>query len=1508
MARGTPELVLVSGYSGIGKSSVVNELHKAIVLPHGIFISGKFDQYKRDIPYATLAQAFETLVRQILSKNEAEVERWRDAIRDAVGPNGQLIVNLVPEVELVIGKQPPVADLPPQDAQNRFQMVFRRFLGVFARKEHPLALFLDDLQWLDRATLDLLEHLVMHSEVRHLLLVGAYRDNEVGPAHPLWRTLEVIRKAGARVQEIVLAPLGLDDVGRLVADALHCEAERAWPLAQLVQEKTEGNPFFAIQFFMALAEEGLLAFDLAAGAWTWDVARIQAKRYTDNVVDLMAGKLNRLPASTQEALQKLACLGNLAEIDTITLVHGGSEAAIHAALWLAVRQQLLERLADSYRFVHDRIQEAAYSLIPEELRGEAHLRIGRLLAAHIPPEKREEAIFDIVNQLNRGAALITSQEEREQLAELNLIAGQRAKASAAYASALTYFVAGAALLAQDSWERRHDLTFALELHRAECEFLTGEFGAAEEWLDVLSARTVTTSERASVACLRAELYTTLDRSDRAIGVGLEYLQGLGIEWSPHPSEQEVRREYECIWRQLGSRTIEELIDLPLMSDPVSLGTLDVLTKIMPSAFFTDANLLSLAICRAVNLSLQYGNSDGSCFAYAMLVMIAGPYFGNYQAGFRFGKLGFDLVEKRGLDRFKARVYMSFGAIVNPWGRHVRTGLAWVRRAFIIAQETGDFTFSAYSSQCLITQLLAAGDPLIEVEREAEDGLQFAQKARFGFVMDWITPQLGLIRTLRGLTPKFGSFDDGSFNEVRFERHFSSNPAFAMAECWYWIRKLQARFFAGEYASALEASLNAQQLLWSSTSCFETAEYHFYSALSRAASCDSVSASERQQHLETLAVHHRQLRVWAENCPTNFETRAALVAAEIARLESRVLDAEVLYEQAIRSAHENGFVHNEALDYELAARFYAARGFEDIAHLYLRNARYGYLRWGADGKVQQLDEMYPHLRTEEPAPGPTSTIGAPLQHLDLATVIKVSQAVSGEIVLEKLIETLLKTAVEHAGAERGLLILPQGEQYRIEAEITTSPDQVEVQLRQAPVTSSELPESLLRYVIRTQEKVILDDASVQNLFSEDEYLCQRRSRSILCLPLVKQARLMGVLYLENNLAPRVFTPKRLAMLELLASQASISLDNARLYAGLAQENSDRRRAEEALRESEQRMALATHGANLGIWIRDFARNEIWASDKWRELFGFSPSQRLEFECILQRLHPDDRESIRQALAKALGGEGTYETEYRVVLPDGRMRWIASRGGVEFDATGKPVLMRGASLDITTRKQAEEAARDLSGRLIYAQEAERMRLARDLHDDLSQSLALLSVELEMFGQRPPAELGRISAQMQEFSAQVKRLSADVHRLSHELHPAKLKQLGLVAALRGFCKEFAVAHEMAIEFADRSVPRAVPEHAALCLYRIAQEALHNVVKHSGGTAARIELAIEGSELRLAIADDGVGFDPERMRVNGSLGLVSMGERARCVHGLLSVESHAGKGTRVEVRVPIAVADNLS
>src|SRR3979490_342674 len=661
VAKGTLELVLVSGYSGIGKSCVVNAWHKALVPPRGLFASGKFEQYKRDIPYATVGQAFGGRVRSLLTQSDEELGGWRESLIEALGPNGQLIVNLVPELELVIGKQPPVAELPPQDAQNRFQMVFRRFLGVFARKEHPLALFLDDLQWLDAATLDLLEHLVTYSDVRHLLLVGAYRDNEVGPAHPLLWTLEAIRKSGASVQEISLAPLAREDLRRLIADTLSCTPGRAAPLARLVHEKNGGNPFFAIQFISALAEEGLLRFDHDAARWRWEVDRLHAKGYTDNVVDLMVGKLTRLPTETQAALQQFACLGNIAEITMLSIVLGKSNEDVHSDLWDAVRLELVEYLEGSYKFIHDRVQEAAYSLIPDASRASGHLRIGRLLAAHTPAEKREEAIFEIVNQLNRGAALITSRDEREQLAELNLIAGRRAKATTAYPSALTYLTAGVALLPEDSRERRRELTFALELHWAECEFLTGALAEAEQRLAALSTRAANAVERATVACLRVDLYTALDQSSRAIAVGLDYLRHLGIDWSPHPTNEEARHEYERIWSRLGSRPIESLIELPLMSDPASLATLDVLTKIGAPAVYTDANLVALVACRAVNLSLEHGNCDASCSAYVWLSMVAGPRFADHRSAvYRFGQLGYDLVEGRGLRRFQARTYMEFG--------------------------------------------------------------------------------------------------------------------------------------------------------------------------------------------------------------------------------------------------------------------------------------------------------------------------------------------------------------------------------------------------------------------------------------------------------------------------------------------------------------------------------------------------------------------------------------------------------------------------------------------------------------------------------------------------------------------------------------------------------------------------------------------------------------------------------------------------------------------------------
>jgi PAS domain S-box-containing protein len=1312
VATGASELVLVSGYSGIGKSSVVNELHKALVPPRGLFASGKFDQYKRDIPYATLGQAFQSLVRSLLSQSEAELSRWRDSLNEALGPNGQLIVNLVPELELVIEKQPAVAELPPQDAHNRFQMVFRRFLGVFARKEHPLALFLDDLQWLDAATLDLIEHLVTHPEVRHLLLVGAYRDNEVNLAHPLRRTLEAIRADGARVHEIVLEPLELDDVGRLIANALHCKPELARPLAELIQEKTGGNPFFVIQFFVALADEGLLAFDPVASAWQWHMDSIRAKSYADNVVDLMAGKLKRLSAITQEALKQLACLGNVAPIATLALVRGESEEAMHAALWEAVHAGLVVHQDNTCRFLHDRIQQAAYSLIPEEQRAEVHLRIGRVLVASMTADELAEQLFDVANHFNRGAALLVDRDEKAQVAMIELRAARKAKTSTAYASASVYVVAGTALLDESDWDCQYDLTFSLWLERAECEYLTGQLASAEARLSLLSTRARTIVHSAAVTRVRINLYTNLDRSDSAVEVGLDYLRRADDgRWPLHATVEDVRQAYDRLLQRLGSGSIESLVDLPLMTDPDRRATMDVLTMLTSPALFTDENLFRLVVCRMAALSLEHGNSDGSCLGYAWLGSVLGMYFGNYQAGRRFGRLGLDLVEKRGLERFRARVYLVFAVHVVNWTQNLSMSRDLLRRAFAAAQETGDLSYVAYSCVDLVTNFLASGDPLGEAEREAENGLEFVRKMSFGLISDCMIGQLRLIRVLRGLRPVFTSFDGAEFDEGSFEQRLESKPQLAFATSWYWIRKLQACVYVGDYASAVSAASKAESVLWTTPTQFEVAEYHFYAALARAVCCDMAAAEEWPQHLEALASHLKQIAVWADNCPATFANRAALVGAELARLEQRELDAERLYEEAIHSARENGFVQNEGLAHELAARFYGGRGFGTIAHAYLREARRCYLRWGADGKVRQLEQLHPHLR-DTPVPAfPTTTIGAPLEQLDVGTVVKASQAVSGEIVLGDLIKVLLRIAVEHAGAERGLLILFSGDEPRIAAEATTGPGQLEVMLRQTAVSPTELPESVLHYVARTRESVILDGALAQNQFSADEYLRQKHVRSVLCLPLVKQAKLIGVLYLENRLASHVFTPARISVLEMLASQAAISLENARLY--------------NDLQEREARIRRLVDSNIIGIVIWDVQGRIIEANQAFLDIVGYGREDLVSLRWT--ELTPAEwRDVDDQAFAelKAAGTVQPREKEY--FRKDGsRVPVLVARAVFEWNPDEGVAFV----LDLTERKHVEGALRDAQANLAHVVRVTTLgELAASIAHEVNQPLAAVVANAE------------------------------------------------------------------------------------------------------------------------------------------------------------------------------------
>jgi predicted ATPase/signal transduction histidine kinase len=1455
VVHGTPELLLVSGYSGIGKSSVVNELHKALVPSRGLYASGKFDQYKRDIPYATLAQAFQSLVRSLLSQGEVELGRWRDSLSEALGSNGQLLVNLVPELELIIGKPPAVPDLPPQEAKNRFQMVIRRFLNVFACKEHPLALFLDDLQWLDSATLDLLEHLITHAEVRHLLLVGAYRDNEVGQSHPLMRTLEVIRNANAVVREIVLAALELEDIGRLVVDALRCEPERARTLAQLVHQKTGGNPFFAIQFLIALADEGLLTFNSIARAWVWDIDRIHAKNYTDNVVDLMVRKLKRLSITTQDALKHLACLGNMAKIGRLALIQNDTEQATHEKLWEAVHAGLVVQQDNTYYFLHDRIQQAAYSLFPEEHRAAVHLRIGRKLLAKVTANELTEQLFEVANQFNRGAALIVERDEKMRVATINLSAGRKAKASAAYASAGTHFASGIALLHEQDWESQHELTFSLSLESAECELLCGSLKKAAQQIVELLRRAASNVEFADASCLKINLHVLTGEHPQAIDSALACLRLFGIDLPAHPSWEEVQVEYETVWRALSGRPIESLIDLPQMTDPKIEAALQVLSVLAGPATFTDFQLYCMLACRMVSISMRHGMSGAAAYAYACLGSVLGANFHRYREGYRLGRLACDLVEKHAFTAYDMKVYHAMG-LASFWTEPLSSVIELRRATTRTAAERGDLTFACYGMHQSITYLLMRNDPLDAVWRESEMALDFARRAKFRDVVDLIVSQQRFIANLQGSDAAFSTFKDDRFDEAAFDAQLTDARSPTVI-CLHWIRELKARYLSGDYSGAWAAAEKAKALLWNSAVQLQLLDYFYYTALTLAALYENASADEQGEWRNLLTAHRGQLREWAENYPPTFGDKYALVSGEIARLEGRDAEAMRLYEQAIKSAREHGFVQNEGLAHEVAARFYAARGVESIAYTCLRNARDCYLRWGALGKVRQLDLRHPGLREVAPS-ALSAAVSGPAEQLDVGAVVKASQAVSSEIELAKLIETLMRISLEHAGAERGLLILFTDNEPRIAAEVRIGASNIEVTLRNSALTSTELSESVLHTAMRTQDSVILDDALAQMPFSRDEYVREKHARSVLCLPLVKQGKLIGALYLENNLAPRVFTSAKLAVLKLLASQAAISLENVQLYDEL-------RRSEAYLSEAQRLGHTGTFGWRLS------SGKLYWTEETFR-IFEYDPASTPTLELVALRVHPDDAAAFRQVAERASNDGQDFAHAYRLRMPDDRVKHVHVVARAFRDEAGE-VEFVGAVMDVSAIRLAERelhrAQTDLAHMMRVTSLGElTASIAHEVNQPLGAVIFNAEASLGWLDCEPPnmneahAALERILRDGTRAGEIIRRIRALAKKSDMKMTPLNLSDV-LVEALT-FVQHDLINASVALHLEHASTlpvilaDKVQLQQVILNLVMNGIEAMQSITDRPRGLTIRTE-PDDARQVRITVADTGVGFSTD-------------------------------------------------
>ncbi|WP_309895452.1 AAA family ATPase [Archangium sp.] len=1154
---GRSELLLVRGYSGIGKSSVVHELHKPVVRQRGFFLSGKFDPFQRDIPYTTLAQAIRGLTQQLLASTDEELARWSARLNEAWEGQGRVLVDVVPQLELVAGKQPPVQELPPVESSHRFNRVFRKFLGVFATTEHPLVVFLDDLQWADLASLQLIHHLLTHPETPPLLLIGAYRDNEVGPAHPLAQTLAGLGKAGARLSELQLEPLSLEHVRQLVADTLPgAAASVVEPLSALAREKTGGNPFFLLQFLLTLHQDGLLV-RTSEGVWHWDAEAIRARGYSDNVVDFMAGKLRQLPPGTQHLLRLAACVGNAFPLPMLGLLsHMPEASAVEQGLEPALQEGLLVRAGpEQYRFLHDRIQQAAHALIPEEERKVAHLRIGRLLLSSLSPEAVQEKLFDIVSQLNAGAELLEEPEERLRVARLNADAGRKAKASTAFRSALAYLTQAFQLIPGHPWETAPELAFRILLDRALCELMSGNAPEARRLVEELRPRARTRAETAAVYRLKSSLLVATSQMQAAIACLVECLGQMGMPMSLNPSWEDVTAANEEVWALLGDRPIESLVELPRMTDPDMEAVMNVLAALFAPAYFTNHHLLFINLCRMVSLSIRHGNHASAAHGYAWYGVVLGPAFKRYREGYAFGQLAGSLVERHDLSAMRGRI-LYIQEVINNWTQPLSSSLELARRGFQHALQGSDLQTASFCSSHIVQLRLTLGHDLRDVQQESVDRLAFMRKASFPDVQAVVHFLQRFVRQLRGAaSTTFGSLSGEDFNEESFEAGLTPARMSTMRH-WYWTLKMQARFLAGAYAEACEAGARAAELAWASLGQIHLLEYHLFHALSLAACYGQRAPEERPRILEALREHQRQLDEWARHQPATFRAPERLVFAELARLTDREGEALRAYEEAHQSARTHGFISHVALACELAARFWHERQLPTLADTYALKAREAWLRWGADGKVQHFDAQWPHLASSRAADETVTHTES--SQLDVLTLIKAQQAISSEIVLEQLAATLLHTALENAGAQRGALLLPRGDKLSVVAYAGTSPEDSTAHAHEA-----RLPWTLISYTRRTREPVLIGDAARPHPFSADPWLEHSRARSVLCLPLLRQEELRGVLYLENGLATNAFTPSGIALLGHLASQAAISIENARLYAEVQRAESALRAANDAL---------------------------------------------------------------------------------------------------------------------------------------------------------------------------------------------------------------------------------------------------------------------------------------------------------------------------------------------------------
>jgi predicted ATPase/signal transduction histidine kinase len=1176
---GATEFVLIAGPSGIGKSALAHEL-EPLAAAQGSFVEGKFDELHRGVPLAAMAQACRSLVRLILSRPAASLHAWSEKLQDALGAHARLIADLVPELRAVIGEPPPVTSLGPIEAQRRFELVFQRFLQAFAGPQCPLVMCFDDLQWADPASLRMLQSLLTSPQGGHLLIIGTLRDNEVDAQHPLHPLLDAMSLAKTPVHTLTLAPLGAPEVSQLVASALASSSTRVEPLAALALRKTEGNPFFLGQFLTALANDDLLQYEARTSQWTWDLPRIEGAMVTPNVLELLVGRLQRLPERSQAAVRWAAYLGRHFDLETLALVSERTAAEVRQDLAEPLREGLVlqedpARL-DSFRFLHDRVEQAAREMIAAGDRAAVHLRVGRLLLARSEADPQGDELFAIVNHLNAGAAGVETWDEKRTLAQLDLRAGLKARDSGAHAMAATLLGVCLDLAGPEARALDYGIAFPALLAKAECEALIGHPDEAFRLLGVLEAMARSVGDRVEGRCLELKLLTNSNRMAEACERGVEALRLLGVDLPEGGAlDGAIQAEFQSIQSALAGKDIDSLVDLPEMTDPTALAAQRTMILTIPAAFQSNPKLNSLLVLQAISLALRHGNPPTTSQIYSSFALQYAAQTQDYATAYRLGRVGITLAERSPHSAGAPGSEFVFAALVSHWRKHLSESLQHLGRGLRVSLETGSYVYASYCAALTVLHRFFAGHPLYEVEAELKACQEVLVRTEDRVNVNRVLAVSQLVASLSGASARASTFDGSGFDEAAHLEAIKGNGTLVSN---HRVFKAIALYYAGDFPGSLAMAEQADAVAAFSRGFFISTEHVLYRALARVELLRDAPAGDRDRLLAALRQDEALLERWAAAAPDNHAHPHALIAAEIAVADGNADLALDHYDRAIAGAQAHGFLPHEAIARELTARFHLARGRERLARSHLMDAHHAYLRWGASAKAERLAAEFPELLMHASSPGLRAPATAPpaAGGLDLEAAVRMTQAISSERSIDKLVERLMRSLVENAGAQRGFLALPREDRLELAAAVTVDPDTVKLGLAQPIERCDELASSVVQYVAHSREAVVLDDACDDRRFAADPYISRSRPRSVLCVAMLHQGRLIGVLYLENNAAPRVFNPARLELLQFLAAQAAVAIENAGFYEQLE------RRVEErtaALAESQRKLVEASRQAGM-----------------------------------------------------------------------------------------------------------------------------------------------------------------------------------------------------------------------------------------------------------------------------------------------------------------------------------------